>query len=53
MTTLDAMRVLLWEDLPAPKEEEPPKLDPQGMLFDAEADEENKLTTRKTTRTTQ
>ena len=29
MTTLDAMRVLLWEDLPAPKEEEPPKIDLQ------------------------
>jgi putative DNA methylase len=44
MTTLDAMRVLLWEDLPAPKEEEPPKLDAQGMLFDADnADDEEEL----------
>jgi putative DNA methylase len=34
MTTLDAMRVLLWEDLPAPKEEEPPKIDFQLGLFD-------------------
>ena len=49
MTTLDAMRALLWEDLPAPKEEEPPKIDAQPGLFDAgeeneeedeEADEE-------------
>jgi putative DNA methylase len=43
MTTLDAMRVLLWEDLPAPKEEEPPKTDFQPSLFDAtdeETDEE-------------
>jgi len=36
MTTLDAMRVLLWEDLPAPKEEEPPKIDTQGAFFDAD-----------------
>jgi putative DNA methylase len=49
MTTLDAMRMLFWEDLPAPKEEEPPKLDPQKMLAgfdeeegeDAEDDEED------------
>jgi len=32
ITTLDALRMLFWEDLPAPKEEEPPKLDPQKML---------------------
>ena len=32
MTTLDALRVLFWDDLPAPKEEEPPKLDPQKLL---------------------
>jgi len=32
MTTLDALRMLFWDDLPAPKEEEPPKLDPQKML---------------------
>jgi putative DNA methylase len=44
MTTLDAMRVLFWEDLPAPKEEEPPKIDPQGFLFDAEADEDEEET---------
>jgi adenine-specific DNA methylase len=45
MTTLDAMRVRLWEDLPAPKEEEPPKIDPQGKLFeevDEEIDEEDR-----------
>jgi len=40
MTTLDAMRMLFWDDLPAPKEEEPPKIEPQKMLagFDAEED---------------
>jgi len=32
MTTLDALRMLFWDDLPAPKEEEPPKLDPQMKL---------------------
>lgn len=32
MTTLDALRMLFWDDLPAPKEEEPPKMDPQKML---------------------
>ena len=44
MTTLDAMRALLWEDLPAPKEEAPPKIDLQLGLFnmgeDQEAEEE-------------
>lgn len=40
MTTLDALRALFWEDLPAPKEEEPPKLDLQRGLFDASAEEE-------------
>ncbi len=40
MTTLDAMRVLFWDDLPAPKEEEPPKLDPQLQMGFA-ADEED------------
>jgi adenine-specific DNA methylase len=39
MTTLDALRALFWEDLPAPKEEEPPKIDIQKALFDADADE--------------
>jgi len=34
MSTLDALRMLFWEDLPAPKEEEPPKIDPQRALFD-------------------
>ena len=41
MTTLDALRVLFWEDLPAPKEEEPPKIDPQRMLFDTDDEEED------------
>lgn len=38
MTTLDALRVLFWDDLPAPKEEEPPKIEPQKLLasFDEE-----------------
>lgn len=40
MTTLDAMRALLWEDLPAPKEEEPPKIDTQPGLFDAAEEDE-------------
>jgi len=39
MTTLDAMRLLFWEDLPAPKEEEPPKIDAQTGLFDAGEEE--------------
>ena len=39
MTTLDAMRMLFWEDLPAPKEEEPLKLDPQGRLFDEDEEQ--------------
>jgi putative DNA methylase len=34
MTTLDAMRVLLWDDLPAPKEEQPPKIELQRGLFE-------------------
>lgn len=42
MTTLDALRVLFWDDLPAPKEEEPPKIEPQKLLagFDEEKGEE-------------
>lgn len=40
MTTLDALRANFWEDLPAPKEEEPPKLDIQKGLFDAGGEEE-------------
>lgn len=43
MTTLDALRALFWEDLPAPKEEEPPKFDLQRGLFDAGVEEENDL----------
>jgi hypothetical protein len=30
--------VLLWKDLPAPKEEEPPKIGIQKALFDTERD---------------
>jgi putative DNA methylase len=43
MTTLDALRMLFWDDLPSPKEEEPPKLDPQKMLagFDEEGGEDD------------
>ena len=40
MTTLDALRVLFWDDLPGPKEEEPPKFDPQAVLFEAAEEEE-------------
>ncbi len=40
MTTLDAMRVLLWEDLPAPKEVEAPKIDKQSVLFKTDAAED-------------
>jgi SNF2 family DNA or RNA helicase len=40
MTTLDAMRVRLWEDLPAPKEEEPPKIDAQPEWIDMKPEEE-------------
>ncbi len=44
MTTLDALRLLVWEDLPAPPEEEPPKIGTQMVLFgkpssDQEGDE--------------
>jgi hypothetical protein len=39
MTTLDALRMLVWDDLPAPKEEEPPKLDPQKVLAGFEEEE--------------
>jgi putative DNA methylase len=39
MTTLDALRLLFWEDLPAPKEEESPKVDLQRNLFDADAED--------------
>ena len=38
MATLDALRLLFWEDLPAPKEEAPPK-PPEKTLFEA-TDEE-------------
>lgn len=39
MTTLDALRMLFWDDLPAPKEEEPPKLDPQMKLAGFDGDD--------------
>ena len=39
-TTLDAMRVLIWEDLPSPTEEVPIKFDAQGTLFDKNAETE-------------
>jgi len=41
MTTLDAMRALLWEDLPAPKEAELPKVDAQAELFDADEEDDD------------
>jgi adenine-specific DNA methylase len=49
MTTLDALRLLFWDDLPSPREEGPPKIDPQTVfagfgqeeLEDAETDEED------------
>jgi len=43
MTTLDAMRVLFWDDLPAPKEEVLPKIAAQGTLFDSQAEGEEEL----------
>ena len=33
MKTLDALRLLVWDDLPAPPEEELPKIDTQMVLF--------------------
>jgi hypothetical protein len=48
MTTLDALRDVIWDDLPAPPEEEMPKIDTQMLMFgkpssdqeDDETDEE-------------
>jgi putative DNA methylase len=40
MTTLDALRLLVWEDLPAPPEEEAPKVDTQMLMFSKHADED-------------
>jgi hypothetical protein len=40
MATLDALRLLFWDDLPAPKEEEPPQVAQQGELFAEEEEEE-------------
>src|SRR5208283_5154398 len=44
MTTLDALRDVIWDDLPAPTEEEVPKIDTQMVMFgkpstDQEGDE--------------
>jgi len=33
MTTLDALRDIIWDDLPAPPEEEVPKIDTQMVMF--------------------
>jgi len=40
MTVLDALRLLVWEDLPAPPEEEAPKIDTQMVLFDKPKDDD-------------
>jgi hypothetical protein len=32
MTAIDSLGVLFWDDLPAPKEDEPPKIEPQKTL---------------------
>ena len=39
MTTLDALRLLVWEDLPAPPEEEVPEIETQLPLFQRPSDE--------------
>jgi putative DNA methylase len=40
MKTLDALRLLVWDDLPAPPEEELPKIDTQMVLFGKPTTEE-------------
>jgi putative DNA methylase len=40
MATLDALRVLFWDDLPPPKEEEPPKVTEIRSLFPTEEEED-------------
>jgi putative DNA methylase len=42
MTTLEALRLAFFDDLPAPKEDEPPKIEKQGTLgaWDEEIDDE-------------
>ncbi len=40
MTTLDALRLLVWEDLPAPPEEEVPLIESQLPLFSRQSEEE-------------
>lgn len=39
MATLANLRLLFWDDLPAPKEEEPPQVAQQGELFPADKEE--------------
>ena len=39
IATLDALRVLFWNDLPPPKEEEPPKVEEIRSLFPAEEED--------------
>ena len=51
MTTLDALRLLVWEDLPAPPEEEVPKIDTQMVMFgkpvsDSEATRPTRISTK-------
>ena len=40
MTTLDALRLLVWEDLPAPPEEDVPKIDTQMVMFGKPSDDQ-------------
>jgi hypothetical protein len=40
MATLANLRLLFWDDLPAPKEEEPPPVVQQGELFPADEEEQ-------------
>jgi len=40
MATLANLRLLFWDDLPAPKEEEPPQVAQQGELFPADEEEQ-------------
>jgi len=40
MMTLDALRLLVWEDLPAPPEEEVPKIDTQMVMFGKPSDDQ-------------
>ena len=40
MTTLDALRDIIWDDLPAPPEEEAPKIDTQMVMFGKPSDDQ-------------